>query len=326
MQKDTNAKRDIRSYLEGTIIPLIAEEFPEVAADMTIQVMGSYGLGLQDDISDLEVAILLSDALWQSQGGHVQLLLNQQPRFAPREGHDEFVVQRIPILEPLTCFLQEGADIPWDALTSDERMERIYGVREQLVARDPHGIFARIRQATDPERVPGWFWKKLLLSRLDELFWERDNLVHAVQREKILEATLILTSFLEIALRVGFIVNRQYYPPRKHIRWAFEKLPSPASEILSTVDAILTSPNWQEKRIQVEAIAHRYIRHIREHGLLPEVDFDAPSLEHEIMWAERHRAWSNPDWRDRITRCEEKARRAGYDPKHFWIWHQWDWS
>ncbi len=64
----------------------------------------------------------------------------------------------------------------------------------------------------------------------------------------------------------------------------------------------------------------------RERHFLPEVDFDASSLEHEIMWAERHRAWSNPDWRDRIARCEEKARRAGYDPEHFWIWHQWDWA
>jgi len=326
MQKDTNAKRDIRSHLEGTIIPLIAEEFPEVAAGMTIQVMGSYGLGLQDDISDLEVAILLNDAQWQAQGGHVQLLLNQQPRFAPREGHDEFLVQRISTLEPLTCFLQEGVGIPWDALTSDENMERLYGVREQLVVRDPHGIFARIRQATDPERMPGWFWKKLLLPRLDELFWEYSNLRYAVRREKTLEATLILTSFLEIVLRVGFIVNRQYHPPRKHIRWAFEKLPSPAPEILSTVDAMLASPDWQEKCIHAEEVAHRYIRHIREHGLLPEVDFDASSLEHEIMWAERHQAWSNPDWRDRITRCEEKAQRAGYDPKHFWIWHQWDWQ
>ena len=72
-----NAKQDIRSYLEKIIIPLIAGKFPEVAADMTIQVMGSYGLGLQDDISDLDVSIMLNDALWQSRGGHVQLLLTQ---------------------------------------------------------------------------------------------------------------------------------------------------------------------------------------------------------------------------------------------------------
>ncbi|MBT4498787.1 MAG: DUF4037 domain-containing protein [Gemmatimonadetes bacterium] len=321
-----NMERDIRSHLEETIIPLIAEKYPEVAADMTIQVMGSYGLGLQDDISDLDVSIMLNDALWQSQGGHVQLLLNQLPRFAPREGHDEFMVQRISALKPLTCFLQDKSDTPWNELTSDESIERIYGVREQLVVRDPHEIFASIRKATDPKQTPEWFWKKLLLPKLDELFWERSNLEHAVQRGKILEATIITASFLEIALRIGFIVNRQYYPPRKHMRWAFAKLPSPASEILSTVDVILTSPDWQKKRTQVDAIAHRYIRHIREHSLLPEIDFTTASLEHEIMWAGRHQAWSNPNWRDRIASCEEKSRRAGYDPKHFWIWHQWDWQ
>lgn len=194
------------------------------------------------------------------------------------------------------------------------------------MVRDPHDIFTRIREATDPEKMPGWFWKKLLLPKLDELLWERSQLEHAVQRGKTLEATITVTSFLEIALRVGFIVNRQYYAPRKHIRWAFEKLSSPNPEILSMMDAILTSRDWQVKLTRVDAIAHRYIQHIREQSLLPEVDLNGSSLEYEIMWAERHQAWSNPNWRDRIASCEEKARRAGYDPKHFWIWHRWDWQ
>jgi hypothetical protein len=81
-----------------TVYPMVAAKYPRAAADMSIRVMGSCGLGVQDDFSDLEVSLLLSDDLWQSEGGHLQLLLCQLPQFAPREGQ-EFVVQPMSSLE-----------------------------------------------------------------------------------------------------------------------------------------------------------------------------------------------------------------------------------
>jgi hypothetical protein len=68
-----------------------------------------------------------------------------------------------------------------------------------------------------------------------------------------------------------------------------------------------------------------YIEHIKQDGQLPEVDFDAPSLPHEIMRAQRHKAWLNPDWHDRMTIYEKETKHAGYDARHFWIWDKWGW-
>jgi hypothetical protein len=314
----------IRAYVMETVYPMVAERYPRAAADMSVRVMGSCGLGVQDDLSDLEVSLLLSDDLWQSKGGHLQLLLCQLPQFAPREGQ-EFIVQPVSSLGSLGCFLQDGTTVPWEDLSSDENMVRIYCVREELVLRDPHGIYKKLRDATDPRRVPAWFWKKPLLTKLDELYWECDQLELGTARGNAIATTMAVTSFVEKALSVGFLVHQQYYAPRKHIRWAFEKLPSPAPEVLEMIDTLFASRDRQERLTQAYAIVETYIQHIKQNRQLPEVDLYAPSLPHEIMYAQRHKAWSNPDWHERVALCEEGARRARCDPKFFWIWDQWGW-
>jgi len=279
---------------------------------------------VQDDRSDLEVSLLLSDDLLQSEGGHLQLLLCQLPQFAPREGQ-EFVVQPVSSLGSLGCFLQDGVAVPWEDLSSDENMMRIYCVREELVLRDPHSIYKKLREATGPRRVPAWFWKRPLLTKLDELYWECDQLELATARGNAIVVSMAVMSFVEKALFVGFLVDRQYYAPRKHIRWAFEKLPSLAPEALAMIDALLASRDRQERLTQARAIVEEYIQHIKQNQLLPEVDLRAPSLPHEIMYAQRHEAWSNPDWHERVALCKEQARRTRCDSKYFWIWDEWGW-
>jgi hypothetical protein len=221
--------------------------------------------------------------------------------------------------------LLEGAAVPWEDLSSDENRVRIFCIREELVLRDPHGLYKVLRDATDPRRVPAWFWKKPLLTKLDELYWECDQLELATARGNAIATTMAVTSFVEKALCVGFLIHRHYYAPRKHLRWAFEKLPSPAPEVLAMIDTLLASRDGQERLAQAHAIVETYIQHIKRNRQLPEVDFGAASLPHEIMYAQRHKAWSNPDWHERIVLCKEQAKRAGCDPKLFWIWDQWKW-
>ena len=63
--------RDIRTYIEGTIVPLIAERHPEVAPQMSILIGGSFGLGIADELSDLDANIYLDDPLWKRHGGQL---------------------------------------------------------------------------------------------------------------------------------------------------------------------------------------------------------------------------------------------------------------
>ncbi len=63
-------------YLEKEILPLIQENHPSIMSDMEIMILGSVGLGIDDDISDIEVSIYLEDEIWKTQGKQLQLLLN----------------------------------------------------------------------------------------------------------------------------------------------------------------------------------------------------------------------------------------------------------
>jgi len=55
-------------YFDNVIIPMIHREHPQVYADMSIMILGSVGLGIDDKFSDMEAAIYLDDATWHKHG------------------------------------------------------------------------------------------------------------------------------------------------------------------------------------------------------------------------------------------------------------------
>ena len=134
-----------------------------------------------------------------------------------------------------------------------------------------------------------------------------------------MEAAIILGCVLEDLVRLGFVIHRRYYPWRKHWRWAFEKLPEPAPSVLEHVDTMLDSPGWDEKLAAAYRARDVYVGYIGDQGLLP-----AEVLE-DFGWAIMCEAWSNPNWRDRITMCEQMALEAGYGADDGWMWSLWDW-
>jgi len=316
--------RDARAYFEEHVIPRIAGEFPNVASDMSIMVEGSVGLGTDDDFSDLEASVYLPDELWRTDGWRVQLLLNRCLREScPWTGNGSVVcVSRISqLLGGHAADLLAGTKEPsWEQMA----MPDLFGLQECLILRDADGRLAKLRAATPPERVPDHLWRKWLLLSLKKLLWaDLGELEVSVKRERWPEAQVVLGCVLEDLFHVGFMINKRYCPWRKHLRWAFQQLPEPAAELLPHLDVVAGAEGWERRLSSIEAARRAYARHIHENGLLPTVDVLAQDLCEELAWAERLEAWSNPDWRDCIARCERKAREAGEDARDFWVFSLW---
>lgn len=310
-------KRDVKTYFEGTVIPLISKEYPQVVSEMSIQILGSYGLGIADKFSDLDSVIWLDDPLWKARGGHVQLMLEHCPqKFTPRTDiHCEICVWPLSWLRERREFLESKSDLPWEKVTFGELFE----LQENLILRDPDGIFRRLREATVPERFPGWLWKKLLILKLREVDDDLYECQQVLKRGRMLEAQIILARVLEGLLHLGFLINRRYYPWRTHLRWAFERLPALASRVSPDINMIMCSSNWGRKIASIEAIRDTYTKYIREKNILSQ------EILQDLLWAERCEAWSDPNWRDWVTRCKRNAKEAGHDESDFWIWSLWGW-
>jgi hypothetical protein len=313
--------RDIKTYFEQTIIPLIAEQYSDIVAEMSILISGSVGLSIHDEDSDLDAIIYLDDSIWQTQGGELQLmLLHQPPKFTTKNVlHPEICVHPISWLLDghYQKFLEAKEELPWDKVN----LWSLYEIQENLILHDPHHLLHQLRAATKCERFPGWLWQKLLISKLYELL-ELDELgefERVVSQDKILEAYIILGRALEGLLQLGFLIDRQYYPYRKHLRWAFEKLPI-ATRVLADIDTLISSLDWNAKVTSVKAIKETYKAYLHENNVVP-----AELLE-DLSWAFRGEAWLNPRWRDRINKCRQQAIKAGYEASDGWVWSLWGWA
>jgi hypothetical protein len=320
---------DVRAYFEEEVIPFVRREFPELLPGMSIQVRGSHGLGTADELSDLDAAIWLEDDAWRTQGGRLQLRLGHEVEpFAPPDVqaghyHPEVCVWPLSNLGALRKVAEEGADPPWD----DVSFEELFEAREGLVVSDPPGRFARLKEATEPERCPEHVWKKRLIVELKALLY--DDYVEfrsAVRRRRTLESHVLLGRLLYSLVRVGFLVSKRYYPWRSHLWWAFGRLPEPRDEVLPHLETAVSDADWERKLRAVQEATTVYRAHIASAGLLPEVDVLADDAVEELVWAERLEAWRNPDWRDWVDSCKGKALRQGCSKGDFWIWSLWGWD
>ncbi|MDE7299091.1 MAG: hypothetical protein K2N94_09735, partial [Lachnospiraceae bacterium] len=67
----------VYQYFDELVMPMIRKCHPGLADDMSILVLGSAGLGIADEWSDLEAAVYLPEKLWREQGASLQLSLNR---------------------------------------------------------------------------------------------------------------------------------------------------------------------------------------------------------------------------------------------------------
>ena len=317
----------IRKYFDDSIVPAIAERFPEVAGQMSVIGLGSQGLGAADEFSDLEAAVYLDDPLWREHGGHLQLLLNERLRATCPCRSAGSVISVWPhswLLDGHAHDFAGGKDtLPWEQVS----IEDLFTVQHNLIVYDGKGFLHQLRQATAPHQYPQWLWQKRLILAVKKLVYEDvSELDMAVRRDRRTEAHILLGEVLRGLLHIGFLISKRYYPWRTHLRWAFDRLPASATSIIPCLDAAVTAADWQEKLRAVDQAIATYKENIACERIIPQIDIMSSDLSEELVWAERLKAWENPDWRDWITRCTERATQAGHPARDFWVWSLWGWK
>ncbi len=309
--------RDVAAYFENTVIPLIEKIFPELASEVSIQVHGSYGLGIADERSDLDAVLYLDDPLWKSRGGQLQLLLDHMPEKFTTTTHDhpEICVWPHSWLGDRRAFLEGSGDPPWEKVP----VEELFEIQENLVVRDPHAIFQRLRLATAAEKLPERLWNKRLITTLTELKDDFIEIAQVTERARLMESHIVLAGILQKLLYTGFYAGRRYYPWRTHLWWAFEKLPGDAFGLKPALSEAIAAATWKQRLEHIKS-AHRTCKdRLAAQGIVTRAVMD------DLVWAHRLQAWDKPDWRDRLTLCERKSEACGYARSDGWVWSLWDW-
>ena len=326
--------RGIVTYFEREILPFMEAEFPDVLPQATIMVEGSVGLGLQDEWSDLDATIYLADDLWKDRGGQLQLALyHDVPAFCPEPvlfcetpgdpyawpifGHPEICVHPVSWLldhhaEP---FLSGAEGLPWE----DVGIETLYALQHDLVVRDPHGVLATLKAATAPERYPEWLWRKRLIDALAGFKGVPLELEQVAFRGLAAECAIVLGPLLLELMQLGFLIERRYYPYRKHISYAVRELAF-ADDLMPFIEQATTGDDWVARAEAVEGLVRRLTAGMLECGPT------SADVLVDLFGARGGEAWRNPDWRAKGERLGRLAREAGRDARDGWIWGLWGWG
>lgn len=64
-------------YFNNIIMPFIRERYSNILSEMSFMIFGSVGLGIDDELSDLEAGIFLPDEIWKQNGFLLQIDLDK---------------------------------------------------------------------------------------------------------------------------------------------------------------------------------------------------------------------------------------------------------
>jgi hypothetical protein len=315
------------NYFNNVIMAMIREKYPDILDEMSFMVIGSVGLGTDDEFSDVEAGIHLPDDIWKARGGYLQIDLDKCLR---ETNLWQQPCSIIPV-KPLSWLfdwkgekmLADGI-VPWEEIDFESLFDFYVG---NVIWHDPQDRYGRLRRMLAPENMPDILWKKALIDKLNDFVSGGMQEVHrCVDRKHYLDAYIPLGEAVKGLLETGFMVCRQYYPFRKHLSWAFNRLPSPISDLRSQFDLLSAVTDWQERLTIMETIYNFYRDYIISNSLLPELDFNRVDLrEMPLHENEFHNAKSlldNPNYLNELAAKKEKAVSLGYDASA-WGWVEW---
>lgn len=309
------------NYFDNIIMPLIRERHPDILHEMSFMILGSVGLGIDDELSDVEAAICIPDEIWK-QNGLLQIELDKCLAETNLWKQDGSVISVYPLswlLDGQGKKILAGDNIDWEKIEFDS----LFGLHNQPIYYDPQDRLGKLRKMTAPEKMPEILWKKALLSKIQAFVSDGTEEIHrCVDRKHFLDAYIPFGNAVKALLETGFMVCRQYYPFRKHLSWAFGRLPSPISDLRSHFDLLSVATDWRERLNIMETIFNEYKRYIISNNMLLELNFDRvdlrdmPLYENEFRYAGN--ILDNPNFLAEIAAKKENAVRLGYDAHAHW--------
>ena len=321
-------EKNIQEYFGQTIMPLLRSRHSDILSEASIMILGSVGLHIEDEFSDMEAVLYLPDRIWK-QNGALQIELEECLAKTNPWKQEGMVNGSIICVHPLSWMLDfqgekmlsNGGDIQWEKLS----FESLFTMQENLIYYDPQERFGRLRRWTAPDRMPGSLWKKAIYEKLKDFVQGGVRAIEiSVARRLFAAAYIQFGRTLQSLYELGFLICHRYYPYLKHLRWAFSRLPEPISALGPYFDKLSATRDWQERLAILETVYEAYKAFIVSHSIFPEIDFERIDLHDmrihtDLGHANWFKAWENPDWRERLDALKEKTVQLGYAPDMWWI-------
>jgi len=318
------------NYFDNIIMPLISERHSDILHEISFMIMGSVGLGIDDELSDLEAAIYLPDEIWKKNGLlQINLIKCLAETNLWQPGGSIISVYPLSwLLDGQGEKILAGDDIDWDKMQFDS-LFGLFVLHNQPVWHDPQDRLGKLRELTAPDKMPEILWKKALLDKIKVFISDGIQEVHrCVDRKHYADAYIPFGDAVKALFEIGFMACRQYYPFRKHLSWAFGRLPAPISDLTSSFDLLSAALDWQERLSIMATIYNFYRDYIISNALLPELDFSRVDLvEMPLQGNEFNNAEdkiNNPnqspdDW----AKVEKRTAELGFGPEAEWAVNWW---
>ena len=313
------------NYFSNIIMPMIRERHNDILNEISFQIGGSVGLGIDDEFSDLEAAIYLPDEIWK-QNGLLQINLIKclsETNLWQQGGSIISVYPLSWLLDGQAEKILAGNDIDWEKIQFDS-LFGLFVLHNQPIWHDPQDRLGKLRRMTAPDKMPEILWKKALLEKIKVFVSDGiEEVNRCVDRKHYIDAYIPFGDAVKALLEIGFMVCRQYYPYRKHLSWAFGRLPSPISELSSHFDLLSASTDWQERLSIMETIFNVYKDYIISNNLLPELDFSRVDLREWHLFGNAldnaGNTLSSPNVSNDWVKVQERTVELGFGPEAEWV-------
>ena len=312
------------NYFSDIIMPLIHERHTDILNEISFQICGSVGLGIDDEFSDVEAAIYLPDKIWK-QNGLLQINLIKcltETNLWHQEGSIISVYPLSWLLDGQGEKILDGNDIDWEKIQFDS-LFGLFNLHNQPIWYDPRDRLGKLREMTAPDKMPEILWKKALLDKIKDFVSDGIQEVNrCVNRKHYVDAYIPFGDAVKALLEIGFMVCRQYYPFRKHLSWAFGRLPKPISDLRANFDLLSVATDWRERLSIMETIYNFYRDYIISNALLPELDFDQVDLSDmsdSNAFNNIESSLNNPNGANDWIEVQERTAKLGFGPEAEWV-------